>query len=200
LRLRLLNLLTVLSLLLCVAVATLWVRSRTAFDHVKWRYAVEATRGERQERSLHALSVRGRLFIGNSQELYTPYPPWEGWTSPLPRPGVSWVASRYRPGWANAELDVSESFERYPAWRALGCGAVRMLTITNHGGPDRRFEAAAVPHWVPAAASAVLPLSRFVVSLRRRGRRRSGLCAACGYDLRATPGRCPECGTMAAAM
>jgi hypothetical protein len=51
-----------------------------------------------------------------------------------------------------------------------------------------------LPYWAIASVAAVLPLAWGGRRVRDRGRRRTGRCVACGYDLRATPDRCPECG------
>ena len=51
-----------------------------------------------------------------------------------------------------------------------------------------------LPFWLIGLAAAVPPIGWLGRRLRTRRRRSAGRCAACGYDLRATPGRCPECG------
>jgi hypothetical protein len=66
---------------------------------------------------------------------------------------------------------------------------VLTTTLTTH------FSAAIIPDWLIVLITGTI----FVVLVWRsiwipRRRRRNGLCLACGYDIRASAGRCPECG------
>ena len=73
-------------------------------------------------------------------------------------------------------------------WRLLGFQFAHFNLGTNPG-----LWRVAVPHWFLFLATSVLP----AMWIRNRLRRPSpGICTRCGYDLRATPDRCPECGTV----
>jgi hypothetical protein len=54
-----------------------------------------------------------------------------------------------------------------------------------------------VYHLVPLIAASLITMA-YYWRRRRRIDLKSGFCVSCGYDLRATPDRCPECGTIPA--
>ena len=113
----------------------------------------------------------------------------EKWNSILP-----WVEREYLKTMAAEE----RAWVRSQAADAPTNGEGR-LGFYWFAGDARNSRFFAVPYWSLFLLTAALP-ALFLV-LWRRGRRRSrvGLCPTCGYDLRATPERCPECGTQAAA-
>ena len=51
-----------------------------------------------------------------------------------------------------------------------------------------------IPLWIPTVLFATMFLWSFLPLHRRRKRKKLGLCLKCGYDLRASKNRCPECG------
>jgi hypothetical protein len=101
---------------------------------------------------------------------------------------------------------VSEVYFREPSKsisRRLGFVGFYFSTGIGGGyvgtlwGGDERFGKGWIlrsPLWPLCLATAMLPGVRLIRWRIHRRRHLAGTCPACGYDLRATPERCPECG------
>jgi hypothetical protein len=100
-------------------------------------------------------------------------------------------------GWAHEAWQRPASWS---PWQRLGSRWWDRLGFGHYVGSapsGQRIDQFVVPHYFVALASA-LPPGMFLWRVVRRWRRsRVGRCPRCGYDLRATPDRCPECGTPA---
>ena len=163
-----------LSLLLLVVAAALWVRSFWRSDYYKTA-----------ARQTCVFTQPGALWFTFADRPYRTRP---GYAS---EPATS-VFDRQNRTWT---LDGRPSTNGYAGYSYRGLGfACFWFTQTSYA-PPCRFTYVGVPMWAIVIVTAATP----ALWLRRRLRaiRPAGRCAHCGYDLRATPDRCPECGSPA---
>jgi hypothetical protein len=194
----LLNALTALSLLLFVAVCVLWVRSYWRSDLIGAQSAIIPD-GRQRGGTFH--SVWGSMEVEFWQRQY------QRQTVPRDAAAFDHFSNPVRAGASGARRQYLDSIG---AWQFLGFAFGRQEMDLARPRSDGRPGAAAtpqtvwtvaIPDWCPTGLAAFLPGVRFLRKYRRRCTERQaklGLCPACGYDLRATPGRCPECGTIPA--
>ena len=170
---RLFALAAAVSLALCVASLMFWMRSYWGGDVLRWYGRPYFIQVESNQGLLRVAA--GELVLSGG-----PTPPtWMGSFWPFRRGQSYYNAGFVRE--ARFGFNASRFVLRRPDIRA----GSRSVTF---------------PHWLAAlclAAPPALSIWRW-----RYGRRRSrlGLCPVCAYDLRATAGRCPECGTPVAAV
>ena len=161
-----------LSLALCLAMLGLWLVSY-------WEdCSIGYTSNDVQR--LHRTAIG--LETGGGQILFT-------WLSIdyTATPTASRVARRGMP-----RAGFSYGREEHGKLSLLGGWGFHFIVGGKMTAIDTARAFIVVPYWVPSALLAVLPLLWW--RFRRRSRTAAGHCASCGYDLRASKDRCPECG------
>lgn len=179
---RLIGIAAVASLVLGVVVSAWWVRSYFARD------SLILQRGRQYRLTSSRGSVSAVVCSCYTVPVGTlpPFPSEKRW----PEYSETWEFT-----WKHGESWPDPSAPRFPGvrigtWTGGGEGDLGVMAV------DSGYEAR-LPHWMLAFPLLIAGLIwvRRMSAGRHRLRALGGLCLQCGYDLRASKDRCPECGT-----
>ena len=177
-----LNLTAILSLALAIAAGVFWVRSQWFLDSA----TIQDARSDRVEITTRPGTVDLVLRFLSHDPNPVSFAQFKSvrWGSPIyTRPGS--IVGHRQIGIVRPAPD--------PEWAHRGFG------LSEHRWSDNYVTCSATaPFWFITLTTLVLPSWISVRFLRRERRAEHRLCRRCGYDLRATPDRCPECGMVTA--
>ena len=191
-RRRLFNVFVGVSLLLCIATAVMWIRSIRTCDSIAYDRAEDAgdslTTYPGGIEFVATSGVSGAWF-----GIFTP-----GWH----RSSFEWGTPRFKFSMTANLLAFGMEMATWtkPPHYLLGFGFDYVSLNLGAAGPaamsgTHKMTRIVVPFWFLMLLSATPVLLQLRRSVRLRSCRRRQRCFQCGYDLRATPDRCPECGT-----
>ena len=167
---RLFNIVAVLSLLLCVLTVASWGLS--------YKYVISFN-GERGAWMLY--SSTGAIDVGHSLPAD---PEKSGHLAYWEPEGLQYSSIK--------SLSVSRCFHQLWFGRSASEWGVQSGLIKVVEMHETHWR---IPYWFPMLMFAVQP-ALWIIGWRRKVRKaRAGSCVKCGYDLRASNERCPECGT-----
>ena len=175
-------------MLLCMVSIVGWLRSDGIGDLFGWRFVDEIKELRYKRRGISFVTGKGRLLL-TIVRARTDYTRED-------RLALIMKIERSREGhefyWKTQNPVLPDHGWQETFWKRRG-----FLLDLKHKSRERRdfFRLRiAVPLWAPAIVFALPPAGAVALFLRRRRRVKRGLCLKCGYDLRASPDRCPECG------
>ena len=170
-RLKLANMTAVLSLLLGLGTGVLWTRSYYLDEKLLWIASSGSDRGYGFESALGILTLQRLVLshpIGPNQSIHES----ESITSIKRASNRDWMDQESWHGFAWQNIGFAKpSAKLYGTWYELS-----------------------FPYWFLLLATSVLPCVT-VYHKKQSCNMKQDVCIVCGYDLRATPDRCPECGT-----
>lgn len=168
----------------CVAMVLLWIRSYWRFDEFDWAAKNFIVTGY-SERGLLAIDERP-IYNGQDAEPSSVTP---GFTA------SSWPVGQ-NSLWVEIPLTDDHQLGRLGFainhWVTFGYLPFTGVGLKGFQG----YYGLYVPHWFVVLICGGVGAAIWWRRRRVRRRAEGNICIKCGYDLRATPDRCPKCGTV----
>jgi len=197
---HLFNILAGLSLLLCLATVALWVRSYWTTDSVgrffRWETKPAQAGGVAQTRQWQGIGVEIESYPSRLMMTLS-YGPSITDASGRPIAYVPHVGDN-SPSFTWTHAPVATRVFPWPSvakWRGVFSRQFFLSSSSGLFTSSYVMNRFGVFDWLIVLATGILPTIQIILWLKPK-RPGPGFCQQCGYDLRATPDRCPECGTV----